>query len=156
LKKVDLGQVINVLANVGVLAGIIFLAFELRQNTQATQLASAHNSLSSSFEFDLRIAEDPELASLLIKADKPAALTDIDRLRLERWAYSALRHWENAHYMYSATGLDENFWTASSHEIQNILAPDSFVTNHWQAHKLSFTREFNEELEAMMREISND
>ena len=32
MKKIDLGQTITILANVGVIAGIVFLAFELRQN----------------------------------------------------------------------------------------------------------------------------
>ena len=34
MKNLDLGQTISILANVGVIAGIIFLAFELRQNNQ--------------------------------------------------------------------------------------------------------------------------
>ena len=34
MKKTDLGQAIQVLANVGVIAGIVFLAVETRQNNQ--------------------------------------------------------------------------------------------------------------------------
>ncbi len=34
MKKLDLGQTLGILANLGVIAGIIFLAFELRQNNQ--------------------------------------------------------------------------------------------------------------------------
>ena len=34
MKKIDLGQTINILANVGVIAGIVFLAFELQQNNE--------------------------------------------------------------------------------------------------------------------------
>lgn len=34
MKKIDLGQSISILANVGVIAGIVFLAFELRQNNE--------------------------------------------------------------------------------------------------------------------------
>lgn len=32
MKKIDLGQFISILANVGVISGIIFLAVEIRQN----------------------------------------------------------------------------------------------------------------------------
>ncbi len=32
MKKLDLGQTITILANVGVIAGIVFLGYELRQN----------------------------------------------------------------------------------------------------------------------------
>ena len=42
LKKIDLGQTITILANLGVIAGIVFLAFELRQNNSLleTQIRS--------------------------------------------------------------------------------------------------------------------
>ena len=33
MKKIDLGQTLTILANVGVIAGIVFLGYELRQNT---------------------------------------------------------------------------------------------------------------------------
>jgi len=35
MKKIDFGQTISILANVGVIAGIFFLGVELRQNTNA-------------------------------------------------------------------------------------------------------------------------
>ena len=34
MKKINLGQLIGILANLGVIAGIVFLAFELEQNNQ--------------------------------------------------------------------------------------------------------------------------
>ena len=34
MKKIDLGQAIGILANVGVIAGIVFLGMELRQNNE--------------------------------------------------------------------------------------------------------------------------
>ncbi len=54
-------------ANIGVLAGIIFLAFELQQNTVATQLEAASNFQDSFSEIELFIAGSPEFAELLRK-----------------------------------------------------------------------------------------
>lgn len=34
MKKIDLGQAVGILANIGVIAGIIFLVFELQQNNK--------------------------------------------------------------------------------------------------------------------------
>ena len=34
MKKIDLGQTIGILANIGVVAGTVFLAVELRQNNE--------------------------------------------------------------------------------------------------------------------------
>ncbi len=38
MKNIDLGQTLNTLANVGVIAGIIFLAYELNQNNEFLEL----------------------------------------------------------------------------------------------------------------------
>jgi hypothetical protein len=38
LKKLDFGQTITIFANVGEIAGIVFLAFELQQNNEALGL----------------------------------------------------------------------------------------------------------------------
>jgi hypothetical protein len=45
MKRIDIGQTITILANVGVLAGIALLAVELRQNTK---LLRAHLTTSRS------------------------------------------------------------------------------------------------------------
>lgn len=39
MKKIDLGQTVGILANVGVIAGLVFLVVEINQNTQATNTA---------------------------------------------------------------------------------------------------------------------
>jgi len=46
MKNINYGQTISVLANLGVIAGILFLAIEIRQNTRTAQ-ASAYESLTS-------------------------------------------------------------------------------------------------------------
>ncbi len=37
MKKIDLGQTISILANFGVIAGIVFLGLEIRQSTAVAQ-----------------------------------------------------------------------------------------------------------------------
>ena len=37
MKKFDLNQMIGILANMGVIAGIAFLGYEMRQNTTAIE-----------------------------------------------------------------------------------------------------------------------
>ncbi len=56
MKKIELGQTIAILANVGVIAGILFLAIELRQNNEALGLQSRlerENALITAFTRDL-------------------------------------------------------------------------------------------------------
>ena len=68
MKKIDVGQAIGILANIGVLGGVVFLAVELRQNTQAVQLSSAEGFLSGGSALDLRIAQDPCFCGLSVRS----------------------------------------------------------------------------------------
>jgi len=58
LKKLDLGQTISILANVGVIAGILFLAFELRQNNQILIAQTSYAQFSIERERRNRLIEN--------------------------------------------------------------------------------------------------
>jgi len=51
MKKIDLGQTLNTLANVGVIAGIVFLAVELNQNNEFLELEARATLSEYSLEF---------------------------------------------------------------------------------------------------------
>ena len=150
MKKIDAGQTIAILANVGVIAGIAFLAFELRQNTQAVQLASAQSYLTGGSELDLRIATDTELASLLIRSENPEPLSAVEELRLARFTYAVLRQWETAQYLHSIGALDESLWLAYRHEIAKIFLRGDRMREYWSSNSESFTPAFRNEMEEVL------
>ena len=63
MKRIDLGQTLNTLANVGVIAGIVFLAVELDQNNEFLEL-EARETLTEYLQngWD-RIASDPSFST---------------------------------------------------------------------------------------------
>ena len=66
MKKIDLAQAVTILANVGVIAGIVFLGIELQQNN-ALLTADARRNRAAHVEDNFALlATDPELASVLI------------------------------------------------------------------------------------------
>jgi hypothetical protein len=46
MKNIDLGQTITILANIGVITGIVFLGFELRQNNQILIAQASYTQFS--------------------------------------------------------------------------------------------------------------
>jgi hypothetical protein len=50
MKQIDLGQSITILASLGVIAGIVFLGLELRQNNELMEAEARFNRLSLSRE----------------------------------------------------------------------------------------------------------
>jgi hypothetical protein len=59
MKKIDLGQTITILANIGVIAGIVFLAVELNQNNQLLEAQTRRDRL------EVRTAATPYLLNTI-------------------------------------------------------------------------------------------
>lgn len=139
MKKIDLGQTVQILANIGVIAGIAFVAFEIRQNTVASRLEAASTHLAGSYELDLLLATDAELVGLLLAPDGERNADQ--QLQYERFAFAVLRSWETSYFLYRQSALDREFWDAQSKTIEEILS-GSFE-QYWRANQPKFTVSFN-------------
>ena len=82
MNRLNLGQTINTLANVGVIAGIVFLAIELRQNNELLGVQIRATTMESRVRSAEMLAQNPEIVTLLGK--DPLTLTDVeaDQLRI--------------------------------------------------------------------------
>jgi len=81
MKKFDLGQTIQTVANIGVLAGLIFLAVEARQNQSSIDEDAQLNTLESFNEFRNFIANSEQLSEIWLKGLAGDGLTPTEALR---------------------------------------------------------------------------
>jgi hypothetical protein len=97
MKKMDFGQTITVLANLAVLAGIAFLAYEMRQNTQVARQEAYYAFTQTMNENAYSLANDAELAEMIGRAmdgEPRSSFTNAERLRIDVHWISLLRVWE--------------------------------------------------------------
>ena len=80
MKKLDLGQTLTILANVGVVAGIVFLAFELRQNNEFLQLQADSDRRQRVNAVVELVINNPEYVELMAKDE--AELSEVERDKL--------------------------------------------------------------------------
>lgn len=106
MKKIDLGQTISILADIGVIAGIVFLAYELRQNTLATEIASAQNVITNIGDRNAVIIESDEFANILLRAESGGQLTPSESLRLNLLFSDAYRGWQSIFLQHERGALD--------------------------------------------------
>jgi hypothetical protein len=139
-------------ANIAVLAGILFLAFELQQNTLATQLEAASNFQNSYSEIELLIAGNPEFAALLQKGRGGETVSDTDQFRLSVFYGNVLLNWQFNHFQHLSGALDEKIWHGNRVKLPQIIREDRGLLNHWRAHKLQFSSAFND----MVSSITSD
>ena len=130
-------------ANIGVLLGILFLVFELRQNTVASRAEAASNYQDSFSEIELFIARDAEFAALLEAGRNGDDLSSVDQFRLTVFYGNVLRTWQNAHFQHEAGSLNRDLWLSIRSRFATILTEDRGLSEHWVNHQSEFTPAFN-------------
>jgi hypothetical protein len=142
MKKIELGQTIGILANIGVIAGIVFLGYELRQNTSVALATASQNMANAESELLQQLFDDPEVIFLFSKPE----LTDEEVVRLYAflviWARTYESHWSQ----YQAGVIDEE--TLLRYEgafITGLSFPRN--RNWWRRSRDSFDRRFRAQID---------
>ena len=78
-----LNKWLTLLANLGVIAGIFFLAMEVGQNNRLLQAQSSRSMLADRQSMAFMAYQDAEVAELAFKYSKGQPLSDIERFRVE-------------------------------------------------------------------------
>ena len=93
MKKIDLGQTISILANIGVIAGIVFLGVELQQNNQLLRNQARFVLTDNIHAGNRNRAQDAELMDVRVKAINGETLSQAEILRLSADSSAVLANW---------------------------------------------------------------
>lgn len=100
MSEIDLGQTIQILANVGVLVGLVVLIVELRQNNEQLAAQSRYNYYQNRITESRLVAQQPDLVELVLRVGNGEAVSDVDRIRITYRLLSLLTSWEYEHGEY--------------------------------------------------------
>ena len=91
MKKIDPVQATQILSNLGVIVGIIFLAVEVSQNQASfdkandlSQMMVTQSSLEKFNVFRYAVAQDEGLAELILKARESDSLSPVEAYRFDQ------------------------------------------------------------------------
>ena len=86
MKKIDLGQSLGILANLGVLVGIIFLAIEVRHASDTAQAQMVDSVITGHNTLNLAAFSDPQLARVVVAGfHDPSSLSDAEAVQFQFW-----------------------------------------------------------------------
>ena len=108
MKKPDIGQTVAILANIGVIAGIVFLAYELQQNNRFLAAQARSDMRASRVSYN-ELLMTPEITRVVVKATNNEELNAEESFRLERLHRSMFVNWEAEYREYEEGmyGLEE-------------------------------------------------
>ena len=141
-----LNKWLTLAANLGVIAGIVFLAFELQQNNRFLSAQAQYNLLKDRTEDNTIIMANPEVASLWYKVKINESLTDEEIFRVDAFVVKALLNWQYEYNQYNEGNLTMeelpvNAWRVSYHE-SNYLMSTSRYPVVWDSIKTVFEPDF--------------
>jgi hypothetical protein len=134
LKKLDLGQTATLFANLGVIAGIVFLGFELSQNNNLLAAQARYNLIVQRADMNDTFGE-PHILEVLHKHSSGAELTPVERSAIYNVMAKVVEMWEWQYGEYRAGMLElEQLpianWRRQYHGDDSVPNP---VREYWES-----------------------
>ena len=156
--KIELGQTIQSLANVGVIAGIVFLAIEIRQNTESLEI-NAYQELIAQINSQSELSLTNPEASLRFNylADLSADdlsredITVEERLLVNNYLFLPARHGDLAYYQYEKGMLSEDRFESSLGELRNRWCSALF-RDFWPQRSFNFVSGYRQFIDSKIGE----
>ena len=137
--KADVTQRIEILANVGVIIGIVFLVAELRQSNDMMAAQDRFNRLTLSNEGWRSLAENGDLTELRVRAANNEPLSDVEWRRVDA---AVMRVLVNLDWMYRELPGDDPTINQMRQIQRNNFANDASYPRVWENRKSAFRPEF--------------
>lgn len=143
MKKMNLGQSLETLANLGVLAGIIFLAVEINQNTGMIEAQMSQSRADSATTEAQALYNSPYLPEIYVTLEKGEPLTDVQFERLTHWFRSFNRNMDNQLGLYQRGLLgDDVLRSLRFATLDNISMSPKVMVPLWESTKVSYSDEY--------------
>jgi hypothetical protein len=158
----DLGNLGDFLGGIGVVITLLYLAFQIKQNTSqvrqntAVASAAAHNNLTENFNlYNDTIMANEDVVNALIKSDRGLAdLTETESMRFSVMSSTMFRSFENIYHHHSAGLLSDEQWRAWRELLVHNVHRSQGHREFWARAKTMYTREFQEMVEEILAEVS--
>lgn len=131
-----IGAIGELIGAAAVVATLIYLSIQLRQNTKTVRLSSAQGVTEELQNMFNLLASDHSLAEVYVEAEKSSELSDANRVRYYAFTNNLLRIYENAFLQRQANVINDAHWTGMSSlmiDYSKMAAFSSFWNNrkHW-------------------------
>jgi hypothetical protein len=106
-----IGAIGELVGAAGVILSLVYLAFQIRQNTRQAQGSMYDSIVSSLATFDRPIASDSLLARIFEEAiDDWAGVDGVGRARVMHLLSTLFKQFENVHYQHRQGTLEPELW----------------------------------------------
>ena len=127
--------------NVGVLAGISLLVFELGQTREMTRAQTRSEVAAQIVDLLRDVSTDPQLADVMGRAHAGEELTAAENRQFRHRSLAMLRYFENVHYQYRQGLYAESEFTTQEEAWRGFMTAGGYEAV-WCSMRETFSVEF--------------
>ena len=143
----NIAQLAEILAGIAVVLSLVYVGVQMRQNTQAIEIAAAQQSHDAYRQVQVAIMEEPMLAAALEKAYSNQQLGPIEAFQVDTYIHFIFSNWELAYLNHKKELLDNEIWEAWERYYIFLLSFEIFkiawIENPVDGYTRSFTDYIN-------------
>ena len=119
---------LTLLTNVELIAGVLFVGFEIRQNSQVASATIRQEVAHTDLQASLSLATDASLAEALAQARQGHELSAIQTVQLRALIYATHRRMENVLYQYQNGMISEVEWLGYCRNLARLEGDSAFTS----------------------------
>lgn len=138
-----IGAIGEVVGAIGVIATLVYLALQIRQNSNVVRSATRQAVSTAQTEMGLQIAINPELGAAtarITSSDTASSITD-DAIRDEYLLRAIMRMFENQFYQNKDGTFDDALWAGYREHMKAVFNAPTFP-GWWEAHRAIYSTDF--------------
>jgi len=148
----DWGNVGEVIGGVAVIVSLLYLAWQIRQNTKAVRATAVDSSINYSMGVRQSIFENKEITSLYHRGSRdPLALSEEDLFRFRLVCHNMLLSCWNIFSQSRLADLTSETWDSQRNVIKRMLSSDGGRW-FWDNYRQEFEASFQVEVDTILEE----
>jgi hypothetical protein len=135
-------DVLEAVGALAIVASLILVAYELRQNTLMTRAQITQSRAELAVTEQVAVYNSDYMPSLIVKVQSGQQLTDEEMLRYEAFVRGFLRNQDNAFWQYRRDLLEENTRDSIWGAVRAVVGGNGLSRKIWEDQRAMYTAEF--------------
>ena len=147
LKLSDWASISEIIASVVIVLSLIYLAFELNQNTKALQQGSYQSTMDRLGSFEMVLASQEDLADIYSRAENnPSQVSPMEWFRYSHFMMPRFGEWEYLYLSRQEDAISEIQWSAfEAYFLEMACKPGNVY--FWNENRLAWSPAFKDYVE---------
>jgi len=143
----QLGSIGSIISGIAVVISLIYLAIQIRQNTEAGRTSTYQSIVSDFGTMNNNLAGNPELSHMFVDAlENYHEFNDQEKARISQMFFQIFRMFENMFYQQKKGYLDQDLWIGWKRLMLTYFARPGFQT-WWEHRRVVYAEPFVQFLE---------